>query len=364
MDTKRGASPLGGDGEVKKGSAEMTGHTRLHAGRSAHEGSRGRSGLRGPFTLAWRVFVGNSIVLGIAVLVLALSPATVKVPTAVDEAVVLVGGITAILLTNLILLRRAFAPLGRLTELMRRVEPLQPGRRIPVYGDDPEVVDLTHAFNEMLDRLEAERRDSVRRSLAAQEAERRRVAQELHDEVGQLLTAIVLQLEQLRRRGPADLREELENARESARHSLEDVRRIAQRLRPEALEDLGLSSALHTLCDRVPERSGVTVRARVECETASITPEMELVVYRVAQEALTNALRHADASEVLVELTRGGETLTLRVVDDGVGPSGGSPGFGIQGMRERALLLGGRVVVQELDRGTEVRLQLPVETST
>src|SRR5919106_5383123 len=196
----------------------MTGHTRA---RSMQPISRSdgvaRSRPLGHLSLAWRVFAGNSIVLGVAVLVLALSPATVKVPTELDEAVVLVGGIMAILLTNLLLLRRAFAPLARLTELMRRVEPLDPGNRIPVYGDDPEVVGLTRAFNEMLDRLEAERRDSVRRSLAAQEGDRRRVAQELPDEVGQTLTAIVLQLDRLWRSAPPQLRDELEETREEVR---------------------------------------------------------------------------------------------------------------------------------------------------
>jgi two-component system, NarL family, sensor histidine kinase UhpB len=315
----------------------------------------------GRVSLAWRVFAGNSIVLGIAVLVLALSPATIKVPTALDEAVVLVGGITAILLTNLLLLRRAFAPLSRLTDLMRRVEPLEPGRRIPVYGDDPEVFDLTRAFNEMLDRLEAERRESARRTLVAQEGERRRVAQELHDEVGQTLTAIVLQLERLRRRAPSDLRDELEEAREGARGSLEDVRRIAQRLRPEALEDLGLRAAIETLCDRLSDQSGIAVQARVPKELGSITPEMELVVYRVAQEALTNALRHGHASQLQVELERRESNLMLRVADDGIGLDGARPGAGIQGMRERAMLVGGRVQLRTLDRGSEVRLELPLE---
>jgi two-component system, NarL family, sensor histidine kinase UhpB len=312
-------------------------------------------------SLAWRVFAGNSVVLGIAVLVLAMSPATVKVPTGLDEAVVLVGGITAILLTNLILLRRAFAPLARLTDLMRKVEPLDQGRRIPVYGDDPEVVDLTRAFNEMLDRLEAERRESARRSLVAQEGERRRVARELHDEVGQTLTAIVLQLERLRRRAPDDLRAELEDAREGARSSLQDVRRIAQRLRPEALEDLGLGQALETLCDRLSDQSGVEVHAHIPKELGTITPEMELVVYRVAQEALTNALRHGEASRLEVDVDRLDHSLRLRVADDGVGLNGAEEGAGIQGMRERALLVGGRVRLRQLDPGSEVRLELPLE---
>src|ERR671917_516309 len=174
-----------------------------------------------------------------------------------DASATLVAGVTAILLTNLVLLGRAFAPLSRLTSLMRRVEPLEPGERIPVYGDDEEVVELTRAFNEMLDRLEAERWESARRSLDAQEGERRRVAQELHDEVGQALTAIVLQLDRMARKAEPALREELAEARESARASLGDVRRIAQRLRPEVLEDLGLANALQALCDRVGEHGGI-----------------------------------------------------------------------------------------------------------
>jgi two-component system sensor histidine kinase UhpB len=308
------------------------------------------------------VFAGNSIVLCIAITILAVTPATVTVPTRLDEAVVVVGGLTAILLTNLALLRHAFAPLRRLTRMMGQVEPLEPGGRIPVYGDDTEVVELTRAFNEMLDRLEAERRESAHRSIEAQEGERRHVAQELHDEVGQTLTAIVLQLDRMARRVPAELRGELEQARESARRSLEDVRRIAQRLRPETLDDLGLANALQALCDRLAEHTDLRVRAAFESGTDSLSPEAELVIYRVAQEALTNVLRHADAEHVVVELRRNADELTLRVADDGVGldPLAGHGG-GLQGMRERALLVGGTVSVAALDGGTEVKLRVPIE---
>jgi two-component system sensor histidine kinase UhpB len=315
-------------------------------------------------SLPWRVFAGNSLVLGVAVLLLAVTPATVTFPTRLDEALVLVGGVTAIMLTNLVLLRRAFAPLRRLTLLMRRVEPLEPGERVPVYGDDEEVVELTRAFNEMLDRIEAERRESARRSLEAQEGERRRVAQELHDEVGQALTAIVLQLDRMSRTAPPALREELAEARESARASLGDVRRIAQRLRPEVLEDLGLANAMQALCDRIGEHGGVRVRGLIGDDPGTLNPQVELVVYRVAQEALTNVLRHADADQVVVELTRADGFLTLRVADDGVGlDHRANRGGGLQGMRERALLVGGRIAVRDLDPGTEVTLRLPADAS-
>jgi two-component system, NarL family, sensor histidine kinase UhpB len=327
--------------------------------RTASDGGTRPAGLLGRVSLPWRVFAGNSLVLGVAIVFLAVTPARVVVPSAFDEAVVLVGGVTAILLTNLVLLRRAFAPLNRLTALMRRVEPLEPGKRIPVYGDDEEVVELTRAFNEMLDRLEAERRESARRSLQAQEGERRRVAQELHDEVGQTLTAIVLQLDRLARSAETPLREALEDTRESARESLGDVRRIAQRLRPETLEDLGLPSALQALCDRVAEQGGVRVRTRLDPEPG-VGPDVELVVYRVAQEALTNVLRHAEAEKVDVELVGRDGSLTLRVADDGRGiDAQGNRGGGLQGMRERALLVGGQIAVRELDRGTEVSLHVP-----
>lgn len=329
------------------------------SGTTSPQGGTRPSGLLGRVSLPWRVFAGNSLVLGVAIVLLAVTPARVVVPTALDEAVVLVGGVTAILLTNLVLLRRAFAPLNRLTALMRRVEPLEPGKRIPVYGDDEEVVELTRAFNDMLDRLEKERRESARRSLQAQEGERRRVAQELHDEVGQTLTAIVLQLDRLARSADGATRAALEETRENARESLGDVRRIAQRLRPETLEDLGLPSALQALCARVAEQGGVRVRARLEPDL-EVGSDAELVVYRVAQEALTNVLRHAGADRVEVELARRNGGLVLRVADDGRGI--GDParrGGGLQGMRERALLVGGQIVVRALPRGTEVSLHVP-----
>ena len=328
-------------------------------GAGASDDGTRPSGLLGRVSLPWRVFIGNSLVLGVAIVLLAVTPARVAVPTAFDEAVVLVGGVTAILLTNLVLLRRAFAPLNRLTALMRRVEPLEPGKRIPVYGDDREVVELTRAFNDMLDRLEAERRESARRSLEAQEGERRRVAQELHDEVGQTLTAIVLQLDRLARKAEPTLRAALEDTRESARESLGDVRRIAQRLRPETLEDLGLPSALQALCDRVAEQGGVRVRTQLDPDPR-VEADVELVMYRVAQEALTNVLRHAEAAEVQVELTRRDGGVTLRVADDGRGiDSQAEGGGGLQGMRERALLVGGQLAVRQRRRGTEVSLEVP-----
>ena len=171
---------------------------------------------------------------------------------------------------NLALLRRAFRPLGRLTAVMRGVDPLRPGERATIDEADPEVAELTAAFNDMLGRLEVERRESARRALAAQEGERRRIARELHDEVGQALTAVVLQLDRAGR-GSAD-RAGVAEARETVRASLEEVRGIARRLRPEALDDLGLRSALAALTNDVTRRTGLQVERRIAPALPRWTP--------------------------------------------------------------------------------------------
>jgi two-component system, NarL family, sensor histidine kinase UhpB len=319
---------------------------------------------RASVSLFWRLFATNAAILVAASLVLALSPATVSSPLALTEAVVLAAGLTAMLILNLVMMRRAFDPLRRLTALMRRVDPLRPGKRIPVYGDDTEVLELTESFNQMLDRIEDERRSSARRLLAGQEAERRRIAQELHDEIGQTLTALLLQLGRAAKHAPADLRTELEEAQEAARSSIADVHRIVGQLRPEALDDLGLASALTTLTDRLAERTGLRLRRRIDRNLPPLAPEQELVIYRIAQESLTNAVRHADADAAELRLHNGAQGLVLSVADDGSGMSGlASNGGGIRGMRERAVLIGAQLAIDsQPGRGVEVRLTLPPET--
>jgi two-component system sensor histidine kinase UhpB len=320
-----------------------------------------RPPLRGT-SLVTRIFLVNAAVVAAAVVALALSPVTVSDPVALREAVVLVAGLTVLLVVNLALSRRMFAPVHQLTQLMRTVDPLRPGRRIPVYSDDAEVAELTLAFNDMLDRLEQERRQSAHRSLSAQEGERRRVAQELHDEIGQTLTAVVLQLDRLHRMSPESQREEHAEARETARQTLVEVRQIAQRLRPEALEELGLQTSLAALAERISEQGGLRVVHRLDGDVPKLSDAAELVIYRVAQESLTNVLRHAGASQAVLTLRGDAEGVTLQVTDDGSGLDGTEAGAGIQGMRERALLVDAALGIRTNPQGgTEVRLEVPCE---
>jgi two-component system sensor histidine kinase UhpB len=312
--------------------------------------------------LAWRVFAANAAVFVVAAAALALSPATVSFPLALAEATVLLAGLVAMLAVNLVLIRRLFSPLERLTALMRSIDPLEPGVRVETAAADPDVQALAAAFNDMLDRLEGERRDSGRRALAAQEFERVRVARELHDEVGQTLTGVMLGIERVGRGALPEMRDALVELREAARGSLDDVRRIARELRPEALDDLGLASALNTLATRVARDAGVHVDRRLSGDTG-LSADAELVVYRVAQEALTNIARHAGARRVELVLERRGPVTRLLVRDDGGGfdPARVPRGSGIRGMRERAVLVGGRLLLDSAPgRGTQVRLEVPV----
>ena len=308
--------------------------------------------------LLWRIFVGNALVLGVATTALVLTPVTVSFPAAERELVVLAAGLAVMLLVNYLLLRRAVAPLRRLAVVMREVDPLAPGLRAKLPGAPAEVAVLGAAFDQMLERLELERRESARRALRAQEGERLRIARELHDEVGQALTAVLLQLDRAGVEVRGEPAERLREARETARETLEEVRGIARNLRPEALDDLGLPAALRQLCLEA-ERAGAVVERSIAAGV-SLDPDAEVVVYRVAQEAITNALRHAGAERIRLALERDAGTTVLRVEDDGRGAESTAEGTGVRGMRERAVLVGGTLELGAAPGGgTSVILRMP-----
>jgi two-component system sensor histidine kinase UhpB len=301
--------------------------------------------------LLWRVFAINAVLLVVATLLLALTPVTIHARIAIVEGLDLAVALVVMLAANLLLLRHTLQPIGRLVERMRKIDLLQPGQRIPEQGG-VEVAELTRAFNEMLERLETERRESGRRALHAQEAERRRIASGLHDEVGQVLTGVLLRLEDT-------------ETKEAVRQALEEVRRIARELRPEMLEQLGLVSALTELSRKFADSSGIRVERSFATDLPPLSDDSELAVYRVAQESLTNIARHADASRVEVALQPGPDSVVLRVIDDGRGiltpdPFALNGHGGLRGMRERALLVGGALAVKRgSDGGVEVRLEVP-----
>ena len=316
-------------------------------------------------SLLWWVFFANGAVLVVALLLLTFSPIEIDAPIETGQFALLLVGFLALLGLNLLLLRRVLSPLFRLTEVMSSVDPDRPGRRLS--GINPlssEGQALAQAFNAMLDRLESARREAARTALAAQEGERLRVARELHDEIGQTLTAVTIQAERAADGDPAMAPEALRRVVDDVRGSLDEVRRIARELRPEALDDLGLGNALIALCNRVNAQDRPRVRRELQGELPALPPEVELVVYRIAQEGITNALRHSRADSVTVSLTADAESVNLCVADDGEGLPEQLPRdtSGIAGMRERALLVGGRLSIESRPgQGTKVRLTIPVD---
>lgn len=311
-----------------------------------------------------RVVAINTGLLIVAALVLAFSPATVSRHMTVEEWVVLALGTALAVVVNVLLLRRVFEPLQSLQAIMRRVDPHAPGQRVGIDESQvEEVAGVARALNDMLDRLESERAASGRRALAAQEAERRRVARELHDEVGQLMTSVVLQLEGVSRMAPPTLRGGLVEVQETAREGVEAVREIARGLRPPALDEFGLRAALVALSEGFMDRTGLLVRHEIAGRLPRLDGDAELAVYRVAQEALTNAARHAAASTVEVSLAQTNGAVRLSVWDDGAGISADrlqDGGGGVAGMRERALLIGASLHIGLREEGgTEVVLEVP-----
>ena len=323
-----------------------------------------------------RLFVINGLIFTLGTLVLAISPATVSERIKLAEIPVLLIGLAVILTANALLIRSSLAPLDRLAASMRRVDPPRRSDRVEDGGGD--LHQVISSFNEMLDRLEHERTTASASALAAQENERQRIARELHDEIGQSLTVALLTLKRAVDRAPATIRRELEDTQETVRASLDEVRGIARRLRPDALEDLGLHSALNALCSDFTQATGVPVVRHITPQLARLRPDVELVCYRITQEGLTNVARHAGAAKVWLDLHVTATQLTLRVADDGIGGVGGGGGVvagaagstgslegaGIAGMRERALLVGGTLTISAPPGGgTEIRLVVPLEAA-
>jgi len=310
-------------------------------------------------SLFWRIFVPNAAVLAVACVVLIIEPANGRVPA-------LVGGLTVMLVVNLLLLRRAVTPLVRLTALMRDVDPLVPGQRASVAGPPSEVTVLAQAFADMLDRVEEERAASGRRALSEIEAERRRIAGELHDQLGQGLTAVALALDRVAPATGEDVRHELRLIRDEVLRSVEEAREMARRLRPEALDTLGLVPALTNLAERLAHHTGLTIRRDLERRLPPLSSDAELVLYRVAQESLTNVARHAGARVVDLSLRAQGPDVELVVRDDGTGVNGlPASGSGIRSMRERAVAVQATLTIAPRSdaHGTEVRLLVPGQRS-
>ncbi len=280
------------------------------------------------------------------------------------EALVLGLAVVATLLGNWLLLHRRFEPLEEMISAMEALDlanpelPSRNGSHLPRANSD-EVRRLHAAFGQMTARLEAERREAGRAAIRAQERERRRIAQDLHDEVNQALTAVSLRLQASIEQAPDGLRRELTETKRLSSQAMEELLALARQLRPGVLDDHGLLPALHGQVRDFGEQTGVRATFNARGEVPKLSPEQQLVIYRVTQESLSNIAQHAAAHTVDVELSFIGRTV-LRISDDGRGfRAARDGGLGLSGMRERALLAGGRLSVWSGEgEGTRVELTI------
>ena len=313
-------------------------------------------------TLFSQVLAVNVALVGAAALAAALLAGLDLSETALVIGVILLAGALS-LVVNLTVLRRRFTPLERLIEEMEKVDLSRPGANLPPSidgrGETAEVERIELAFLRMMRRLEAERRRAGSAALRAQEEERARVARDLHDEVNQALTGVLLRLEAAREGAPPELEPELAETRTLANQAMEELLSLAHQLRPTALDDLGLKAAVAGQVAELGRHGELEASFESEGDFSDLDDDVQLVLYRVAQEALSNVSRHSGATAVRTGLRRSDGGVELVVADDGTGFAFAEAegGQGIAGMRERALLVGGDLDVQSRPgQGTTVRL--------
>ncbi len=286
-----------------------------------------------------------------------------------------VAGAVVSVAVNGVIIQIALEPLRLLRRTADRVQEGEVDARVP-YSPlaDREMRRLMEATNAMLDRLSDYRRrlrDVAARALNAAEEERRRISLELHDDASQRLAAILMRLRLARSVGDAEAKEAvLEEVRRELAEAADGLRRYAQGLRPPALDELGLGAAIESHVRHVSESALVRVEVRTDGVGRLESPEAELALYRIVQEAITNALRHSRATRIRVAVKRDGDTAVATVSDNGVGfdverqllSHDDQHGLGLFGMRERASYVGGKVdLTSAPGEGTVVRAIVPAE---
>ncbi|HEX6543352.1 MAG TPA: sensor histidine kinase [Ktedonobacterales bacterium] len=294
-------------------------------------------------------------------------------------AAFIVAGLGLSVLLNALVLRAALGPLVRLQDVVRRVGMGDLSVRAqPAPLADAEIARIAVTLNAMLDNVqsyEGQVRNLSGALIRAQEDERQRIARELHDDTGQILTLLLIRLKLLESLPGADaVKPQIEELRGLIASAIDQVRRLALNLRPPTIDQLGLLPALRSLVSTFTESTGLHVTLDLPREPVALARERTLAVYRVLQEALTNAAKHAGAQHISVVVRCEGGWLVAAVRDDGRGytpeafigrhrqPAGGA-GVGLFGMEERARIIGGSLDLQSAPgRGASVTLRVPLES--
>lgn len=313
--------------------------------------------------LLYKVLVANALIVAIGAVVGTVVTSSTLQPNEETRSVglivafVVIGGGLSIVV-NFIVLRAAFQPLDRLAEVAEVIRTGDFSTRVrSALFSDPQLARLAESFNETLDELEQDRNQLRRLTsqvIHAQEEERKRIARELHDDTAQVLFAQLLTITAMKSSGNPEVQKAAGTLEASTVEAIEGVRRLALELRPPALDDLGLREALADLAQRYSEQSDIPVGYHWNGPRERLPAELELVLYRIAQEAMTNVAKHSNARHADITIDQLGRDMVLTIVDDGRGLNPQSVlqrdvrglGLGVFGMAERTSLVGGNLKIK------------------
>lgn len=325
--------------------------------------------------LFYKILIANAAIVVVGTVAgTVLTRAVIRAGGGVPVAWVLAlaaAGVLVTILVNAFIVRLALSPLKMLEETAANVQAGDLDARVP-YSPlrDSQLERLTGTFNGMLDALESYRQrlsGIAARALNAEEEERKRIARELHDDTAQALAALLIRLRLLRSVTDLSARDQaLDEMRQEVGEALERIRRFARGLRPPALDDLGLVPALESHVRSLSESVGIPIRVEAEPLDGTLTRQAELALYRIAQEATSNAVRHSEPERVVIRLSRDDRGVRLEVEDDGRGfdvervMQTDEGGLGLFGMQERAAYVGGSVLIRSRPgSGTRVVAEIP-----
>jgi two-component system sensor histidine kinase UhpB len=296
-------------------------------------------------------------------------------PTIILVAFVTIGWLVSVAL-NFVLLQFAFRPLMDLGKIMNRVQAGERSLRAPLTGVDPQADQLASTFNMMLEAIDEANRQRAMLIINAQEEERKRVARELHDETSQIMTSLLISLAILEESITSQqARDRIAETRQLAHQTLHAIRDLCLDLRPSALDDLGLLPALHWYIKEYQQKCALEVDFQASGFKEQLPAELETVLYRIVQEALTNVARHAQARKVTVRLEESKHEIHALVSDNGRGfdaekaqkmPGAGQEhGWGLIGMHERVSLLDGHLTItSRAEQGTTIDVSIPLPSMT
>ncbi|HZD56572.1 MAG TPA: sensor histidine kinase [Anaerolineales bacterium] len=329
-------------------------------------------------SITYRIAIGNTIIIAIGAVGGTLLTRQLA-SRAADLWLILLFlfiGTTLSVLTNFAIVKSALRPLRQLGQLVVRVQAGQSEIDPQFLRDtDPDISQLASAIDSLVNELE-ERNLQLRalseRAINAQEEERKRIALSLHDDTGQALSMLIIHLEQLQDRLPpemSDLCVRLDAAHQLATRTLRELRKIVSGLRPTILDDLGLIPAIRWYARSNLEEAGVRVELNASEENMLLPPQLNSTLFRIAQEAINNILRHAQANSVTIALHQNKKEVCLSIADDGQGfdliaaqeQAVGLQHLGLLGIQERAEMVGGRVTVSSAPgKGTQLQVSVPL----